>query len=61
MPVSFFQASQQLQMVLGYESDYSQLKEWLEGQRSTMAGFSQPAVTAEAVRAQITEVEVTGL
>ena len=48
-----------LQTVLGYEADCQRLKQWLQGQSSTIAGFTPPGITVETIRAQLTEVEVS--
>lgn len=47
--------------MLGYEADWNRLNKWLEGQRSTIAASTPPAVTVVGIRAQITEVEVSGI
>ena len=45
--------------MLGYEADCRALKEWLEVQNTVIDAFAPPAITVDALKAQLTEVEVS--
>jgi len=54
------EASQLLEQVEAYESEYRKFSDWLGEDKAVMGSFTSPAITLEELRAQLQQVEVSG-
>ena len=54
------EASQLLEQVEAYESEYRKFSDWLGEEKAVMGSFTSPAITLEELRAQLQQVEVSG-
>ena len=53
------EASQLLEQVEAYESEYSKFSDWLGEEKAVMGSFTPPAITLEELKTQLRQVEVS--